>query len=221
VIASGSFPVFDRVVEHIGSIVEPASALDLGAGSGKYGRMLRQVAPGCTNVAVEIAVDEPADGAALRPAYDRLEIADIADWWRRNPDEVFDLVIAGDCLQQLPKSAGIDLLNALVYRCAWLIVVVPEFVVQGTVDGASTAVHRSVWSERDLLWHDLWAWDNTRAVSMFLLRGYQASKLNIDQLVARVNEAQLPLLDFDGQTSVRPCRLRLTDHPRETAYRPR
>lgn len=219
--ASGSFPVFDRVVEQVGSMLEPATALDLGAGSGKYGRLLRRVAPGCTNVAVEIAVDEHADAVGLRQAYDRVEVADVAAWWRSNPDEVFDLVIAGDCLQQLPKSAGIDLLNAMVYRCAWLLVMVPEFVVQGTVGGADTTVHRSVWSERDLHWHDLWAWDNARAVSMFLLRGYQASRLGIDELVARVNDARIPVLDFDGQTTVRPCRLRLTDHPRETTYRSR
>jgi hypothetical protein len=36
-----------------------------------------------------------------------------------------------------------------------------------------------------------------------------------------VNDGNLPLLDFDGQSTVRPCRLRLVDHAREVAYRAR
>jgi hypothetical protein len=217
---AGSFPIFDCVAEQFMALAAPASALDLGAGSGKHGRLLRRAVPACETLAVEIDARHIA-GFGLNAVYDRVEAADATRWWRDQHDEIFDLVIAGDCLQHLPKSAGLDLLNAMVYRCAWLLVLVPEFVVQGAVEGADSAVHRSVWSERDLHWHDLWAWDNARAMSLFLLRGYQPSPLSIDALVSHFNEGQVPLLDFDGQTEVRPCRLRLVEHPREAAYRPR
>ncbi|MDP2004470.1 MAG: class I SAM-dependent methyltransferase [Rubrivivax sp.] len=217
---SGSFPIFDRVAEQFIGLAAPAGALDLGAGAGKYGRALRRLVPACESLAVEIDTRH-VDAFALRDIYARVEIADAGRWWRDNPDEIFDLVIAGDCLQHLPKSEGLDLLNAMVYRCAWLLVLVPEFVVQGTVGGAGSAVHRSVWSERDMHWHDLWAWDNARAMSIFLLRGYQPSNLSIDSLVNIVNEGVVPVLDFDGQTVVRPCRLRMVDQSRELAYRPR
>jgi hypothetical protein len=40
-------------------------------------------------------------------------------------------------------------------------------------------------------------------------------------VVRLTNEARWPLLDFDGQTVVRPCRLRLVDQAREVAYRVR
>jgi len=217
---SGSFSVFDRVAEHLISTIAPAGALDIGAGAGKYGRLLQSVAPGCETLALEIEAQHIV-GARLHELYAEVVQADAADWWRSNPDEVFDLVIVGDCLQHLPKSAGLDLLNAMSYRSAWLLVLVPEFVVQGSVDGLASAVHRSVWSERDMHWHDLWAWDNTRAMSLFVLRGYQPSALTIDALVASVNEGVVPVLDFDGQSMVRPCRLRLVDGAREVAYRPR
>lgn len=198
----------------------PSRALDVGAGSGKYGRLLRRAASGCEVVALEADPSHP-DRFALSDVYRRVEVCDAARWWRTNSEETFDLVVVGDCLQHLPKSDGQDLLNAMVYRCAWLVVLVPEFIVQGAVDGADSAVHRSVWSERDMHWHDLWAWDNTRAISLFLLRGYLPSPLSIDHLVRQINDGAVPIHDYDGESVVRPCRLRLVDHAREVAYRPR
>lgn len=198
----------------------PARALDVGAGSGKCGRLLRAAAPACETTALEIESTH-LERFALHELYQRVEIADATRWWRDNAEEIFDLVVIGDCLQHLPKSAGLDLLNAMVYRCAWLVVLAPEFIVQGAVDGADSAIHRSVWSERDMHWHDLWAWDNTRAMSLFVLRGYQPSALSIDALVNNINEGAVPVRDYDGQGVVRPCRLRLVDHAREMAYRPR
>lgn len=217
---SGSFTIYDGVVEQLIGWMAPETALDIGAGAGKYGRMIARVAPACATTAVEIhrGYVEKFDLGSL---YGRVEQADAAQWWRDNADETFDLVVAGDVLQAMPKSAGLDLINALVYRCAWLVLLLPEFVVQGALDDAVTNVHRSVWSERDLHWHDLWAWDNTRAVTLALLRGYQASSLNIDELVRRVNDGALPVHDFHGQSLVRHCRVRLVDHSREVAYRPR
>lgn len=213
-------PVFDAVAEHLIARIAPSHALDVGAGDGKFGRLLRTAAPACDRSAIEI---EPALVAqhGLADLYWRVETADATRWWRDNPDEIFDLVVLGDCLQQMPKSEGLDLLNAMTYRAGWILVLVPEFVVQGAVDGRSSAVHRSVWSERDFHWHDLWAWDNTRTASLFLLRGYLPSGVDIDTVVDGVHRAGVPLRDLDGLGTVRPCRLRLVDQRREVAYRPR
>jgi SAM-dependent methyltransferase len=217
---SGSFPIFDAAAEHLIGAISPARALDIGAGAGKYGQLLARAAPACERVALEIEAAH-VERFRLRDVYQRVEVADAAQWWRASPEEAFDLVIAGDCLQQMPKSEGLDLLNALVYRSAWLLVVAPEFVVQGAVGGLASAVHRSAWSERDLYWHDLWAWDNTRSVTLALLRGYRAAPMSLDALVRQFNDAHVPLRDYDGAGLVRPGRLRLVDQPREAAYRPR
>lgn len=217
----GSFPVFDEVVRQVVAWIAPGSALDIGAGAGKYGHMLRQIAPNCDCTGVE--VHQPyVDQFGLRDVYARVEVDDIVSWCRRNEQATFDLAVIGDCLQILPKGDGLDVLNALVYRCAWLIVLVPEFVVQGASDVTPNEVHRSVWSERDFQWHELWAWDNARAMTMVILRGYRASAITLESIVGRINdEVTVHLMDFDGSSRVRPCRLRLIDHTREVAYRPR
>lgn len=216
----GSLPVFDAVLERFVARLQPDTALDIGAGAGKTGRILQRVAPACRSTALEV---EPryVEEFALPSLYGRVLVADGATWWRDTPEECFDLVVAGDCLEHMDKSDGLDLLNAMTYRSAWTLVLTPEFIVQGAVGGAASEVHRSVWSERDFAWHDLWAWDNTRAMTLVLLRGYLPSPLSIDALVGEVNDGQWPLHDFDGEGPVRPCRLRLVDAARETAYRPR
>jgi trans-aconitate methyltransferase len=208
------------VVRQLVTWISPARAVDLGAGAGKYGRLLSESVPACERVAVETSEDY-VQRFGLRELYHRVDVDDVGQWWRRREEETFDLVVIGDCLEHLPKGQGLDLLNAMVYRCGWLIALVPEFIIQGPVDGNLGEVHRSVWSERDLHWHDLWAWDNTRAMTLLVLRGYQPSDISVDTLVTSVNQGALPLLDYDGQSQLRPSRLRLVDHAREVAYRPR
>lgn len=214
----GSFPVFDAVVQHLISRIAPARALDVGTGAGKYGRLLQQHAPACHRVGLEVEASY-AERFALQQVYTELHLEDVTQWWRRTPGEFFDLALIGDCIEHLPKSDGLDLLNAMVYRCAWVVVLAPEFIVQSAVDGVASEAHLSVWSERDLHWHDLWAWDNCRATTLMLLRGYQPSPLTLAQLVDALNAADLPLVHFDGQAFVRPARLRLVEHRREVDYR--
>ncbi len=213
-----SFPVFDALVQHLMARLLPARALDVGTGSGKYGRLLAQHAPACQRVGVEVEASY-VQRFALDAQYHQLHVEDVTTWWRRTPDELFDLVLVGDCIQHLAKSDGLDLLNALVYRCGWLVLLAPEFMVQQAVGGLASAAHRSVWSERDLLWHDLWAWDNCRGITLLVLRGYQPSPLTLPAWVDEVNAGQLPLHHFDGEALVRPARLRLVHQPREVAYR--
>jgi trans-aconitate methyltransferase len=217
---SGSFPIFDAACQHLIGAIAPGRALDVGAGAGKYARLLAAAAPQCERVALEVEARH-IERFALRELYQRVELADATAWWRSSTEEAFDLVIAGDCLQQMPKSEGLDLLNALLYRSAYLLLVVPEFVVQGAVDGLASAVHRAAWSERDLHWHDLWAWDHLRSVTLMLLRGYRPAQRTMDSLVREFNAADVPAHDYDAATVVRPARLRLVDHPREAVYRPR
>ena len=214
----GSFPVFDAVVQGLITLVAPGRALDVGTGAGKYGRLLAEHAPGCQRVGIEV---EPSYVMhyGLDRLYDTLHVEDVGRWWRRSPDETFDLVLMGDCIEHMPKSEGLDLLNALVYRCAWLVVLAPEFIVQPAVGGVASEAHVSVWSERDLHWHDRWAWDNCRAITLMVLRGYQPAKLTLDELVAQLNGADLQLRHFDGETPVRPCRLRQVAQRREVDYR--
>lgn len=216
----GSFVVFDSLVEQLISRIAPQSALDIGCGAGKFGQMLRRLAPDCKRSAVE-AESSYSQKFGLRELYHELHIGAAADWQKQAIGHQYDLTLLGSCLAQMPKSAGQDLLNFLAYRSAYTLVITPEFVLQGSVDGVDSEAHVSVWSERDLGWHDLWAWDNCRSVSVFLLRGYLPAKVSLKQLVEQINAAALPVHEFhDRETLVRPARLRLVNHWRETVYRP-
>ncbi len=215
----GSLPVFDAAIEQLLGWLQPARALDLGCGAGKFGHLLRRVVPACRRSAVEV---EPryVERYGLRELYDEVHQVDLRQWGQQAAArEPQDLVLAGDVLEHLPKSAGIDLLNTLVYRAAWVLVVTPEFIVQDAVEGVESEAHVSVWSERDLHWHDLWAWDNCRATTLMLLRGYLPTALPMEALVDQLNAADLPLRHFDGVELVRPARLRLVAHRREVDYR--
>lgn len=216
----GSFVVFDSLVEHLITTIAPQSALDIGCGEGKYGQMLSRLRPDCRRSGVEMEASY-IERFGLCELYHELHIGSAADWQTQAIDRQYDLAILGDCLEHMPKSAGLDLLNFLSYRSAYTLIISPEFVLQGSVDGVISEAHVSVWSERDLDWHDLWAWDNCRSVSCFLLRGYLPAPISLSQLVDGINDRALPIHEFhDRQTLVRPARLRLVNHWRETVYRP-
>lgn len=215
----GSFVVFDSLARQLIEWIRPQSAIDFGPGSGKYGRLLQGAAPGCRRVAVE-AEASYVERFDLKGLYDEVRVQTAAQWMAGNAEARYDLAILGDCIEHMPKTAGLDLLNALAYRTAYTLVVTPEFIVQGAVGGVASEAHVSVWSERDFDWHDLWAFDNCRATSVILLRGYLPSPVPLVELVERVNASQLPVHDFhDPASFVRPARLRLVEYPRETRYR--
>lgn len=216
----GSFVVFDSLTRQLAEWIEPQTALDIGPGSGKYGRMLRQVMPSCRTTAVEPEASY-VERFALREVYDEVHVSTGAQWNADNPDQAFDLAILGDCIEHMPKSVGLDLLNHLAYRTAYTVIVSPEFVIQGAVDGVQGEAHVSAWSERDLHWHDLWAFDNCRAVTIMVLRGYRQSTISLTELAKRVNATSIPVHEFhDPASMVRPARLRLVESLREVSYRP-
>jgi hypothetical protein len=198
--------------------MQPTTLLDLGAGAGKYGRMAREHVPGCLNTAVEIDPGA-ADDLASKVCYDAVHHAEAVDWLVTNGGRVFDLAVLGDCLHLMPRSQGMDLLHALIYRCAWVMILVPEFAANPGLAAPAQRQPRSVWSERDFHWADRWAWDNCRTITWVLLRGYQPAPRPLEEAVRALNQARLPVLDFDGVTPVRPARLRMVEHPREVNYR--
>jgi predicted TPR repeat methyltransferase len=68
--------------------------LDLGCGSGLSGTVLKERATELTGVDLSPEMIELARGRNL---YDRLEVAEITDWLKRN-QETYDLIAACDCL---------------------------------------------------------------------------------------------------------------------------
>jgi predicted TPR repeat methyltransferase len=68
--------------------------LDLGCGSGLSGTVLRQRAAELTGIDLSPEMVELARGRNL---YDKLEVAEVTEWLKRNP-ETYDLIVSCDCL---------------------------------------------------------------------------------------------------------------------------
>jgi trans-aconitate methyltransferase len=131
----------------IGSI-PVARALDVGAGAGKYGRLVRSRHPGAFLTGVEIEPDY-VERFGLAAVYDEILCApalDLCDGWI---ESAWDLVTIGDCLEHMRKSHGVDLLNFLVYRTRYLLAVYPDKYLQNSWEGYKTEAHISVWAPSD------------------------------------------------------------------------
>jgi phospholipid N-methyltransferase len=137
----------DSLTQGLIQILNPQSILDIGAGAGKYGRMVRAILPNSHITAVEI--DEGyVEEFFLRNLYNEVIVAD-ATTLIENPRVCYDLVIIGDCIEHLRKSAALDLLEFLVYRSRNILVVYPYKFVQDDVDGHMQEAHISVWGPSD------------------------------------------------------------------------
>jgi hypothetical protein len=92
-------------------------------------------------------------------------------------------VIIGDCIEHMRKSAGLDLLNFLIYRTGYTVLLVPENYVQDDWEGHAAEAHISTWTI-----HDFAGWDVLHkqgqqggwlTMHLFLIKGYQPSRMRI------------------------------------------
>jgi protein-L-isoaspartate O-methyltransferase len=208
-----SFKNFDAAVGHMLKEIKPKRVLDIGCGEGKYGSMVIDNVPDCELTGIEIEQDH-VDRYNLKNLYKEVRVGDAWQVLQKNPDEFFDVVILGDCIEHMPKSVGLDLLNFLTYRTQYIILIIPEFIVQGTVHEKHSASHISVWSQYDFIWHDSWAWDNSYTISLVVLRGYQKADKPMKELVESVNSAELPVYQGYSDKITRTTRLRPVSNPR-------
>lgn len=124
------------------------TALDIGAGAGRYGRMIRELRPEAHTIGVEIEPDYVTQ-FELKTLYDEILVAP-ASVLLEQVDAIWDLVTAGDVLEHMTKSAGVDLLHFLVYRTRYIWLAWPERYLQGSYNGYASEAHVSVWTEADL-----------------------------------------------------------------------
>lgn len=180
--------IFDRSIEKIIQLLKPETLLDLGAGAGKYGELVRKINPFIKLTAVEIEKDYIKQ-FNLYSIYD--EVWNISATDLINPkyyDSTFDVIMIGDIIEHLKKSDGIDLLNFLIYRCRWIILEFPYRYLQNSVDGYHSEAHISVWAKDDFVSFDrtkLHAKDTQRLI---LLRGYLENKMSVADIESLINK---------------------------------
>lgn len=123
------------------------SYLDIGAGAGKYGKMLRDL----FNDKIHITAVE------YYPVYiERFDLINIYDNILEikaqdliNYDNDYDVIILGDVIEHLPKADGISLISYLIYHCKYLLIVYPTGLRQGASEGNEYERHISYWSDED------------------------------------------------------------------------
>ncbi len=163
--------VFDDIVSRLMQEVNPKTCLDIGAGAGKYGRILRVYAPGCRSIAIEIEHDYVVD-FGLNTIYDEVRTVDANELLRTSIDEAFDLVIMGDVIEHLRKSIGLDLVHFLAYRCRCLLTVFPVRYIQNSVRSYQSEAHISSWSQADFHHFDVVSPTQRSGQELVLIRGF-------------------------------------------------
>jgi phospholipid N-methyltransferase len=143
-----SSEVFDSAIQQMLSVWQYRTYLDVGAGAGKYGRLIRSMFPHSCLTAVEVEPDYVAR-FDLHSVYNRVFQIDVRSLIEGDQDAVYDVVIFGDVIEHLPKSAGVDLIHFFSYRCKKMIVVYPSKYIQYGSEGKASESHRSVWCPPD------------------------------------------------------------------------
>jgi hypothetical protein len=167
---SHSDSVFDQWVGDFIALTQPRTVLDIGPGAGKYGRIVRERAPTAALAAREID-DSYVRKFALGEIYDYVLVGD-AIKVINDPSFRSDMVIMGDVIEHMRKSIATDLLNFLVYRTSYIVILTPDKMPQDDWEGHAAEAHISTWSE-----HDFAGWKTHHQfkdrIHLFVVEGYQ------------------------------------------------
>lgn len=165
---------FDQHIASLINLLRPKTICDIGPGAGKYGKIARHVAAQGDFPVKLVAAEMDAsyvEQFKLGEIYDEIIIDDASNLINQ-PRRRFDLVIIGDCIEHFRKSAGIDLINFLVYRAGYIAIIYPDSYVQDDWDGHAQEAHISVWSSDDFRGLNL-VKASIEDMNLFLIKGYQ------------------------------------------------
>ncbi len=145
-----SSKAFDARISDLLRSINPARVLDVGAGSGKYGKLVRQTCGDAVETtALEIDKGYPEAYDLIRHYRDVLTESVVGFFDVHGREALtFDLIIAGDVLQNMKKSDGVDCLHEWCRRAEHVIVVVPLDICQ-IIPGAPHESFRSFWGAVD------------------------------------------------------------------------
>jgi len=144
-----SEPTFDRQIAGFIAAHKFRTYLDIGAGAGKYGKIIRELKQ--KKAYITAVEPDPAyiKKYHLKSIYDKIIKQKIEDYICQDPDFVAEVAIIGDCLEHLKKSDGVDLIHYLIYRTKAIIIVFPFKFIQLSWQGHPLEAHRSVWTRAD------------------------------------------------------------------------
>ena len=169
-----SYNNFDNHIENFIKKNRFNKYLDIGAGAGKYGKLIKQINENFHIEAIEIN-KEYISKFELDKYYNKIYNIDASKFINTNKNYSCDICIIGDCIEHLKKSEGIDLLNFLVYRCKYILVAYPVKFIQNGAHNTDHESHISVWSKHDFSSFDFKLRKIGR-IELYTIKGYLLKK---------------------------------------------
>jgi hypothetical protein len=123
--------------------------LDVGAGAGKYGKMIKQILPECRIEGIEPTI-KYIEEYKLADCYDDIHSLTLRQYCAVNSSARHDIVLFGDVLEHFFRSEAIDYIDYFLYRSEWVFVIWPTMMPQDAVDGNSYEIHKSNFGIADL-----------------------------------------------------------------------
>lgn len=200
-----SWPTFDSLTQRIVQTINPKRILDIGAGGGKYGALLKGVVPECEFTALEC--DEAAFPQLREVGYDHI-LPITADRLYERGGDLYDVVILGDVIEHMLHSQGRDLLEFLNYRSRYLLISTPECMPMSRpvfFEG-----HNSLWRPDSFVWHDYWAHQQCGIMHFYLLRGHDNwAGPGLGDVVNAANAAGI--MNIQSEQARQPVQLKIHD----------
>lgn len=149
-----SSTLFDKTIKNIVRQLKPKSCLDIGAGAGKYGLIIKDIIKDTKDTKI-IGVEVEKDYISkfnLKKIYNEIRCCNASNFInKKSIEEKYDLVIMGDVVEHMKKSDGVDLINFLIYRSKYILILYPKKYLQNSIDGYEHEAHISVWEENDFV----------------------------------------------------------------------
>lgn len=145
-----SLPAFDDTVSGHLRRLAPARVLDVGAGAGKHGKLVRAALPSAALEAVE-PTPSYVEQFHLRVLYDTVYVKPIQTFIQEHSRQTYDAVIIGDVLEHLFRSEALDVMDCLLYRTQWLLALWPTNMPQNDeYENNRYEIHKSNFKLADL-----------------------------------------------------------------------
>ena len=138
----GSLPDFDGIfANHLVSL-RPGRFLDVGCGSGNYGRLARSVLPEPSCLHAIEPTESYIKEFYLDTIYDKIYNCPVQDFLKQDIEGIYDVAYCSDMLEHLFLSEAIDAIDTLLYCSRWVILKWPTGVNQGWHEGNYYEKHK-------------------------------------------------------------------------------
>jgi len=141
---------FDQILVDQVLGLKPKTVLDVGAGAGKNGLLLRNAGYQGKLDAIE-PTQNYIEKFNLVNQYDKIYPQSLEEYVQKNPTNRYDVVIFGDVLEHLFRSAAMDYLDYFLYRTCWVIVIWPTYLPQDDYENNHYEVHKTNFDLRDIM----------------------------------------------------------------------